>query len=207
MLTWWNHDPEEEVNVGWNQQNVPMNQYYSKHLFWGETPRPHKPPQTAIFFHVVNKLNDITGDKGGGQISSELCVYFLNKNTDTSFGWQQSRRPTKTAIFTSSTEGEGGYVFPPFCLFVSCKIEAFSSVLVRQVCYVCLSVCLSVHLSTTGHNLKPIFRKLHQMVEFDVSRKPVVFEIKRTKSQHQPKVNNFGEISKILNFHLTDLKF
>ena len=108
MLTWWNHDPEEEVNVGWNQQNVPMNQYYSKHLFWGETPRPHKPPQTAIFFLVVNKLYDITGDKGGGQISSELCVYFLNKNTDTSFGWQQSRRPTKTAIFTSSTYGGRG---------------------------------------------------------------------------------------------------
>jgi len=126
--------------VGWNQQNVPMNQYYSKHLFWGETPHPHKPPQTAIFFLVVNKLYDITGDKGGGQISSELCVYFLNKNTDTSFGWQQSRRPTKTAIFTSSTEGEGGYVFPPFCFLQNrsfFKCIGSSSLL-------CLSVCLSV---------------------------------------------------------------
>ena len=31
---------------------------------------------------------------------------------------------------------------------------------------VCLSVCLFVCHSPTGHNLKPIFKKLHHLVEF-----------------------------------------
>ena len=45
------------------------------------------------------------------------------------------------------------------------------------------------------------------MVEFVIRKKSVVFEIKRSKGQHRPKVNNLGGISKILNFHPIDLKF
>ena len=48
-------------------------------------------------------------------------------------------------IFTSVTKGEGGYVFTPLWLFVTCKIEDFSSILVRRFCYsVCLFVCMSI---------------------------------------------------------------
>ena len=57
---------------------------------------------------------------------------------------------------------------------------------------------LSVCLSPTGHNFKPIVTKLHHIGEFVIRRKPIVFEVKRSKGQHWPKVNNFGEISKIL---------
>ena len=45
------------------------------------------------------------------------------------------------------------------------------------------------------------------MVEFVIRKKPIVFEVKRSKDQHRLKVNNLGEISKILNFHPIDLKF
>ena len=45
------------------------------------------------------------------------------------------------------------------------------------------------------------------MVEFVIRKKPIVFEVKRSKGQHRPKVNSLGEISKILNFHPIDLKF
>ena len=64
-----------------------------------------------------------------------------------------------------------------------------------------LSVCLSVLLSPTGHNFKPIFTNLHHMVEFVIRKKPVVIEVKRST------VNNLGDISKILNFHPIDLTF
>ena len=37
---------------------------------------------------------------------------------------------TRIFFITSATQGEGGYVFTPFCLFVTCKIEDFSSILV-----------------------------------------------------------------------------
>ena len=42
------------------------------------------------------------------------------------------------------------------------------------------------------------------MVEFVIWKKQIVFEVKRSA---RPKVNNFGGISKILNFHQNDLKF
>ena len=45
------------------------------------------------------------------------------------------------------------------------------------------------------------------MVEFVIRKKSTVFEVKMSKGQHRPNVNNFGEISKILNFHPIDLKF
>ena len=70
---------------------------------------------------------------------------------------------------------------------------------------VCLFVCLS--FSPTGHNFKQIFTKLHHMVEFVIRKNLIVFEVKRAKGQHRPKVNNFGEFSKILDFHPIDLKF
>ena len=71
----------------------------------------------------------------------------------------------------------------PLCLFVTCKIEDFSSILVRRFCY---SVCLSVCLSPTGHNFKLIFTKLHHMVEFVIRKKPIVFDVKRsTKAKGQ----------------------
>ena len=44
-------------------------------------------------------------------------------------------------MFTSTTEGEGGYVFIPLCLFVTCKIEDFSTIWL--VDFVILNVCLS----------------------------------------------------------------
>ena len=94
------------------------------------------------------------------------------------------------------------------CLFVTCKIEDFSSILVSRFCYsACLSVCLSICLSPTGHNFKLIFTKLHHMVEFVIRKKPIVFEFKRSKGQHRPKGNKLAKISKILNFHPIDLKF
>ena len=69
---------------------------------------------------------------------------------------------------------------------------------------VCLFVCLSVCLSPTGHNFKPILKKLHHTVEFVMRKKPIVL---RSKGQQRPKVNNIGEVSKILKFHPIDLKF
>jgi len=45
---------------------------------------------------------------------------------------------------------------------------------------------------------------LHYMVECVRWKKPIIFEIKRSTSA---KVNNLGDTSKILNFHLIDLKF
>ena len=66
---------------------------------------------------------------------------------------------------------------------------------------------LFVCLSPAGYNFKPISTKLHHMVEFVISKKPIAFEVKTSKRQHRPKVNNWGEISKILNFHPIDLKF
>ena len=49
------------------------------------------------------------------------------------------------------------------------------SVFVGRFCY---SVCLC--LSPAGHNFKPIFTKLHQMVEFVIRKKSIVFEDKRS---------------------------
>ena len=44
------------------------------------------------------------------------------------------------------------------------------------------SPSLSVCLLPPGHNLKPIFTKLHHLVEFVGMKKPIVFEEKRSKS-------------------------
>ena len=73
-------------------------------------------------------------------------------------------------------------VFSPlFCLFITYKIEHFSSILVRPFCYsFCLSVCLSVCFSPAGHNFKPIFTKLHHMEQFVIMKKPIDFEVKRS---------------------------
>ena len=66
---------------------------------------------------------------------------------------------------------------------------------------VCLSVCylqnwrffsrywlvdfiiLSVCLSPTGHNFKPIFMKLQHMVELVITKKPLIFEVKRSAAE------------------------
>ena len=50
-----------------------------------------------------------------------------------------------------------------------------------------------VCLSPPDHKFKPIFTKLHHMVEFVTRKKPIVL---RSKGQHWPKVNNWGGISK-----------
>ena len=66
--------------------------------------------------------------------------------------------------------------------FVNCKIEDFSSILVSLFLLFCLSVCLS----PTGHNFQPIFTKFYHMVQFVISKKPIVFKVKRptwTKGQ------------------------
>jgi len=88
------------------------------------------------------------------------------------------RTEVNSAIFTSTTEGEGGYIFTPFCLsiclsfclsvcqFVTCKIEDFSSILVSRFCY---SVCQL----PTGHNLTPIFTKLHHLGEIVCQKEEV----------------------------------
>ena len=99
---------------------------------------------------------------------------------------------------------EGGYIFTSVCLFVTCKIEDFLKNIGQSILLFCLFVCVFVCQSPTGYNFKPIFTKLHHMVEFEISKKPIVL---RSKVQHRPKVNNFGAISKILNFHPIDLKF
>uniref|UniRef100_A0A8C4R1S3 C2H2-type domain-containing protein n=1 Tax=Eptatretus burgeri TaxID=7764 RepID=A0A8C4R1S3_EPTBU len=51
-LTWSNNDAEEEINMGWNQQNVPMNQCYRKSIFggWRGQPPPHTPLKPEMFF-------------------------------------------------------------------------------------------------------------------------------------------------------------
>uniref|UniRef100_A0A8C4QBP0 Family with sequence similarity 83 member D n=1 Tax=Eptatretus burgeri TaxID=7764 RepID=A0A8C4QBP0_EPTBU len=91
------------------------------------------------------------------------------------------------SLFTSATGGEGGCFHPlSVCLLVAkAKIcQVYWSV--DFCCSVCLSVCLSVFvclfvlLSPTGHNFKPIFTKLHHMLEFIIRKKPFVFEVKRS---------------------------
>ena len=83
------------------------------------------------------------------------------------------------------------------CLFVTCKIDDFSSILVSRFCY---SVCLSVRLSPTGHNSKLIDMKLYQIVEVVSTEKPIDFEVKGQRSSS-------GQISEIDIFHPIDLKF
>ena len=107
------------------------------------------------------------------------------------YTWRISR--WWSGIFTSATEGEGDYVFTPLCLFVCCKIEDFSSILIRRFFF--LSVCLS----PTGHNSKPIVMKRYQVVEVVSTEKPIDFEVKGQRSSS-------GQISKII-FHPIDLKF
>ena len=58
----------------------------------------------------------------------------------------------------------------------------------------CLSVCLFVCQSPTGHNFKPIFTKLYQVREVVSTEKPLDFELKGKRS-------SLGKISKILYFH------
>ena len=74
--------------------------------------------------------------------------------------------------------------------------------------FVNLSVCLSVFLLPTGHNFKPIFTKLHYMVEFVTSNKPIVFEVNiDQKVNTVPRSTTKVVFLKILNFHPIDLKF
>ena len=61
-----------------------------------------------------------------------------------------------------------------------------------------LLVRLPVCQSLTGRNVKPIFTKLHKMVELVISKKSIDLKAKG----QQP-----GRISKIINSHLIDLKF
>ena len=76
------------------------------------------------------------------------------------------------------------------CSFLAkSKIFLFS----WSVNFVVLSVCLL----PTGHNFKPIFTKLHHLVEFVIRKKPVVFEVKRSTWPN----------SKIVNFHPIHLMF
>ena len=66
----------------------------------------------------------------------------------------------------------------------------------QSILWFCLSVCQS----PTGHNLKPIFTKLHQVIEVASTEKPIDFEVKVQRS-------SWGPISKIIIFHPIDLKF
>ena len=79
----------------------------------------------------------------------------------------------------------------------------------KYICQSILLFCLFFFVcqSPTGHNFKPIFTKLHHMVEYVIRKKTIVFEVKRSKAQHRSKVNNLGEISKILKLHPIHLKF
>ena len=76
------------------------------------------------------------------------------------------------------TLAEGvGIAFGSICLLLA-KLKIFQ--VYWSVDFVILSVCLSVCLSPTGHNFKPIFTKLQHMVEFVIRKKPIVFEVKRS---------------------------
>ena len=78
-------------------------------------------------------------------------------------------------IYLYFTLAEGvGISFGPF---ITCKVEDFSSILVSRFCY-SVFLCLSVCLSPTGHNLKPIVMKLYQVVEVVSTEKPIDFEVK-----------------------------
>ena len=92
-----------------------------------------------------------------------------------------------------------------FGLFV-CNLQnqRFFNYISSTILLFCLSVCLSLCPSVTGHNFKPIFTKLHHMVEFVICKKHIVFEVKRST---QAKGQQLCQISKILNFHPIDLKF
>ena len=59
-------------------------------------------------------------------------------------------------------------------------------------------VILSVCLSPTGHNSKPIIIKLYQVVEIVSTEKPILFWGQRS---------SWGQICKIVIFHPIDLKF
>ena len=77
----------------------------------------------------------------------------------------------------------------------------------QRIGWSCALFYLSVHLFVcqlpTNHNFKPIFTKLHQMVEFVINKKPLDFEVKRSTQAKDQLLS----ISKIVNFHLNDLKF
>ena len=80
----------------------------------------------------------------------------------------------------------------------------------------CYSVCLSVCLSHTGHNFKPIFMKLHHMVEFVRRKKPIVWGEKVKRStlakgqqlrwdfQNPQFLSNWLEIWRGFIFHVTE---
>ena len=64
-------------------------------------------------------------------------------------------------LATSTTEGEGGYVFTPFCLSVNCRNPSdFGNYVVRLCVSVCLSVCLCVCLPYSSHTVSAIMTKL-----------------------------------------------
>jgi len=85
------------------------------------------------------------------------------------------------------------------------KIEDFSITGYWLVLFVILSVCLFECHSPTDHNFKPIFTKLHRMVEFVRSKKPIVYL--GEKGQKSSKGQQICRISKILNFNPINLKF
>ena len=74
-----------------------------------------------------------------------------------------------TCLFIiSATEGDGGYAFTPFCLFVCvCLLARSEGLPLLLPAFVCLSVCLCVCLCVvhppSSQVLQPILIKLGQM--------------------------------------------
>ena len=58
----------------------------------------------------------------------------------------------------------------------------FAKLSLRVIFHYSVSACLSVSLSPTCHNSKPIVRKLYQVVEVVSTEKPFDFEVKGQRS-------------------------
>ena len=65
-------------------------------------------------------------------------------------------------------------------MFVTYKNQRFFQIY-WSVDFLILFVCPSVCFSPTCHNFKLIFMKLHHMVEFVISKKPIVSEVKKKR--------------------------
>ena len=130
------------------------------------------------------------------KFEEELHIWSLNSTTN--YFWGQICFMDFAIIMLCTTSS-------------SCYLQnrTFFKYIGKLILLFCLSVCLSVYRRQV--DFKPIFTKLHHMVMFVIRKK--VFEEEegflclRSKGQHRPKVNNWGGISKILNFHPIDLKF
>ena len=96
-------------------------------------------------------------------------------------------------LITSTTEGEGGYVFTPSVCVCYLQNRRFFKCNGSSILLFCLSLCLS----PTGHNSKPIIMKLHQVVEVVSTEKPIDWGQR----------SSWGRSSKIVIFHPIDLKF